>query len=322
MSSFLLRRLAQAVPMLLGVTVLSFFLIKAAPGDFLDVMTSDMQMADPALIAHLRVTYGLDQPAWVQLGRYVWAVLHLDLGFSYRQGIPVIDAIGQRLPATLLLVLTGIGAAVLIGTAAGVYAATRARRWGDRVVSMLGLFLYAAPSFWVGLMFIVLFSVKLGWLPVGDIQSFDVRSGFWSRVLDIGHHLIMPALSLGLFQAGIYLRLTRASMLEVAGLDFVRTAYAKGQTHRRVVWRHMLRNALLPVVTLAGLQFGTVLGGSVVVETVFGWPGIGSLLYDGVLSRDYPIVLGTLILSAVVVLTVNLLTDLIYTRLDPRVNIS
>lgn len=322
MSRMLLRRLLQAVPLILGVTVLSFFLIKAAPGDFLDVMTSDMQMADPAMIAQLRMTYGLDQPAVVQLGRYIWAVMHLDLGFSYRQGIAVVDAIFDRLPATLLLTLSGVTVAVLLGTVGGVYAATRANRLGDRIVSLLGLFLYAAPSFWLGLMFVVLFSVKLGWLPVGDMQSYNLQGGLWAKTVDIAYHLIMPALSLGLFQAAIYLRVTRASMLEVAQLDFVRTAYAKGQTRHRVVWGHMLRNALLPVVTLAGLQFGTVLGGSVVVETVFGWPGIGSLLYDGVLNRDYPVVLGTLILSSVVVISVNVITDLLYTRLDPRVKLT
>jgi peptide/nickel transport system permease protein len=321
MSRVVLRRLALALPLMFGVIVLSFVLIKAAPGDFLDVMTSDMQMADPAMIAELRTTYGLDQPGYVQLARYVWAVLHFDLGFSYRQGIPVIQAIVERLPATLLLVISGIGLAVLLGTAGGVYAATRVHRPADRIVSMLGLFLYAAPSFWLGLMFITLFSVKLGWLPVGDMQSYTLTGGAWSRTLDILYHLIMPAVSLGLFQAGIYLRVTRASMLEVAHLDFVRTAYAKGQTRQGVVWRHMLRNALLPVVTLAGMQFGAVLGGTVVIETVFGWPGIGSLLFDGVVNRDYPIVLGALILSSLVVVVVNLLTDLIYTRLDPRLRL-
>ncbi|ALM82277.1 ABC transporter permease [Bordetella sp. N] len=322
MTGVIARRLAHSLPMIFGVIVLSFFLIKAAPGDFLDVMTSDMQLADPAMIAKLRVTYGLDQPALVQLGRYVYAVLHFDLGFSYRQGVPVIDAVLERVPATLLLVLSGIAIAVLTGTIAGVYAAMRENRAGDRIVSTLGLFLYAAPSFWLGLMLVVLFAVKLGWLPAGDMESYTQTGGAWARAWDILRHLILPAISLGLFHCAVYLRVTRASMLEVAHLDFVRTAHAKGQTPRGVVWTHMLRNALLPVVTLAGMQFGSVLGGSVVIEAVFGWPGIGSLLYDGVLNRDYPMVLGILILSAVVVVLANLLTDLIYTRLDPRMKLS
>lgn len=321
MFSMLLRRLLQLIPLLLGVIVLNFALIQAAPGSFLDVMTAEQQVSDPAIVERLRVTYGMDQPPMVQLWRYLVSVVQLDLGFSYRQNAPVIEIIMAQLPATLLLMLSAISIAVLVGSAAGVIAAVKVGSGWDSLVSALAVFFFAAPSFWLGIMLVVLFSVKLGWLPVGGMQTIGLDGGLWVHGLDVLRHLALPALTLGLFYAAIYARVMRASMLEVARMDYVRAARAKGLSGARVVLAHVLRNALLPVVTLVGLQLGTALGGSVVIEAVFSWPGIGSLLFDSVMSRNYPVVLGVMVLSALVVAVCNLLVDLAYLQLDPRVRL-
>lgn len=314
------RRLLQGLPLILGVIVMNFLLIQAAPGSFLDVMSAENQVSDPAMLERLRVTYGLDQPAWVQLAKYIWSVLRLDFGFSYRQNMPVLDVIMAHLPATIILMLAALSIALLLGVAAGVVAAVKVNTVWDNLLSFLAVLFFAAPSFWLGIMLTVLFAVKLGWVPVGGMVSIAAEPmGPLAQVLDVLHHLVLPATALGLFYAAVYARVMRASMLEVLGLDFIRTARAKGLGRWRVILAHGLRNALLPIVTLFGLQFGTVLGGSIVVETVFSWPGLGSLMLDSVSSRNYPVVLGVLVLSSVVVVTANILVDLAYLRLDPRI---
>ncbi len=318
MRGIIRRRLLQAIPLMLGVIVLNFLLIQAAPGSLLDIISSDQQITDAATLERLRHTFGVDQPAWVQLLRYIWAVCHLDFGFSYRQNMPVLNAITGRLPATLLLMLAALSIAVIVGVAAGMVAALKARTAWDTVISVLTVICFAAPSFWLGIMLIILFSVTLGWLPVGGMVTMGADLRGLPAVGDIARHLVLPAFSLGLFYAAIYARMMRSSMLEVMHLDFVRTARAKGLTRARVILAHVFRNALLPVITLLGLQIGTVLGGSVVVESVFSWPGIGMLLFDSVSSRNYPVVLGIMIFSAAVVIAANIAVDLAYLRLDPR----
>lgn len=320
MARLLLRRLLQGIPLVLGVIVLNFTLIQLAPGSFLDVMTAEQQVSDPALIARLRATYGMDQPLWMQLWHYIVSVAHFDLGFSYRQNMPVLDVIAASLPGTLVLMLSSLLLALVVGVAAGVVSAVKAGSLTDNLLSILAVLFFAAPGFWVGILLIVLFSVKLGWLPVGGMSTLGTEgAGTLAVVLDVARHLVLPAVALGLFYAATYARVARASMLEVLGLDFVRTARAKGLGPAATVMRHVLRNAMLPIVTLFGLQIGTVLGGSVVIEAVFGWPGIGSLLLDSVESRNYPVVLGVLVLSSLLVIVVNILVDLAYLRLDPRV---
>ena len=311
------RRLIQAVPLMLGVVVINFCLIQMAPGSFLELMTAENQVSDPATVALLRKTYGLEDPVWMQLLKYIWALLHFDFGFSYRQNMPVIQAIWIHLPATILLMVSSIALAVSVGVAAGVVASMKVRTFWDSLVSVGAMFFYAAPSFWLGIMLIVLFSVKLGWLPVGGMMKIGGTGG----VLDIVHHLILPTLALGLFYAAIYTRVMRSSMLEVAQADFVRTARAKGPSRNKVTIHHVLRNALLPVVTILGVQMGTVLAGSVVIESVFSWPGVGSLLFDSVSSRNYPVVLGIMVLGSLVVIAANIAVDLIYMWLDPRIEI-
>lgn len=313
------RRLLQAIPLLLGVVVLNFALIQSVPGTFLDVMTAEQQVTDPALIERLRVTYGLDQPPAVQLLKYIGSVAQLDLGYSYRHNLPVLDVILAHLPATLVLMLASIAIAVLVGVAAGIVSAVRVNTWWDSAVSAFAVLCFAAPSFWLGIMLIIMFSVKLGWFPVGGMVTIGLDGGLWSQALDVLHHLALPAVALGLFYSAAYARVMRASMLEVSRMDYVRTAYAKGLTRVAVVLRHVLRNAVLPIVTLLGLQLGAVLGGSIVIESVFSWPGIGAVLFDSVMSRNYPVVLGILVLSSVVVIIANIFVDLAYTRLDPRI---
>ena len=314
------RRLVQAVPLILGVVVINFCLIQLAPGSFLELMTAENQVSDPATIALLRKTYGLEDPVWLQLLKYIWALMRFDFGFSYRQNIPVIQAIWVHLPATLLLMVSSITLALAVGVAAGVVASMKVRTFWDSLVSVAAMFFFAAPSFWLGIMLIVLFAVKLGWLPVGGMMTIGGAGG-GGGILDILHHLILPTLALGLFYAAIYTRVMRSSMLEVAQLDFVRTARAKGLSRNKVTIAHVLRNALLPVVTILGVQMGTVLAGSVVIESVFSWPGIGSLLFDSVSSRNYPVVLGIMVLGSLVVIAANIAVDLVYMWLDPRIEI-
>jgi len=306
---------------MLGVVVINFVLIHLAPGSFLDLMTAENQVSDPTTVALLKTTYGLDDPTWLQLVKYVWALLHFDFGFSYRQNMPVIQAIWINLPATLLLMISSITLALVVGIAAGVVASMKVRTVWDTLVSIAAMFFFAAPSFWLGIMMIVLFSVKLGWMPVGGLATIGASESGLGGVLDVLHHLILPTLALGLFYAAIYTRVMRSSMLEVAQLDFVRTARAKGLSRNKVTVSHVLRNALLPVVTILGVQMGTVLAGSVVIESVFSWPGIGSLLFDSVSSRNYPVVLGILVLGSLVVIVANMAIDLVYMWLDPRIEI-
>lgn len=313
------RRLIQAIPLLLGVIILSFILIHSVPGSFLDVMTAEQQVTDPAMIERLRHTYGLDQPAYIQLWQYIRSVASFDLGYSYRQNAPVIDVIMAHLPATLILMLSSIAVAVLVGVLGGILAATKVNTWVDTAVSIFTVVCFAAPSFWLGIMLIILFAVKLDWFPVGGMETVGSSLTDWAQTLDILHHLVLPALALGLFYSATYARVMRSSMLEVKQLDFVTTAKAKGMSPIRIIFAHIFRNALLPVVTLLGLQLGTVIGGSIVIETVFSWPGIGQVLFDSVMSRNYPVVLGLLIFSSVVVIICNIIVDLVYSRLDPRI---
>lgn len=319
MQRIVLRRLVQILPLILGVIVLNFTLIQFAPGTLLDVMSADQQVSDPQLLDRMRTLYGLDQPAIVQLWKYVWSILTLDFGFSYRQNAPVLDVILMHLPATILLMLSSIAIALLVGVTAGVIAAVKVNSLWDNLISLAAIFFFAAPTFWLGIMLTILFSVKLGLLPVGGMRTIGLEGGLIAETLDVARHLVLPALSLGLFYSAVYARVMRASMLEVLRLDFTRTARAKGLPGATIVVCHVLRNALLPVVTLLGLQLGTVVGGSVVVEAVFSWPGIGSLMLDSVMSRNYPMVLGILVLSSLVVAVSNALIDLAYFKLDPRI---
>jgi peptide/nickel transport system permease protein len=314
------RRLVQALPIVLIVLIGNFLLLHLAPGDAVDAYVAGLGGgADATQIAELRARWGLDRPVWQQLALFLWRMLTLDLGTSYIYNQPVGLLILERLPATLLLMSAGICFAFSLGLVLGVAAARRAGSWTDTALVAMSLFSYSMPGFWLGLMLIVIFAVKLTWLPLGGLTTLGAELGGIARVLDVARHLIMPTIAVSLIYLAIYLRLMRAGMLEIYGLDFVRTARAKGIGEGRIAWRHVARNALLPMVTMLGLQFSALFGGSVVVESVFSLPGIGRLAYDSVVARDLNTLLGIIFVSTIVVILVNLAVDLIYARLDPRI---
>ncbi|SFK57772.1 ABC transporter permease [Falsiroseomonas stagni] len=319
---FLAKRLVKAAIVVLAIVVCNFFLIHAAPGDPASVIAGQSGAADERFLQQLRTQFGLDQPLYVQLWIYVKGVLTLDLGFSHRQQMPVATLILDRLPATLLLTGAAFAFAITLGITLGTLAAQRVGSWADSVITVLALTFYATPLFWVGLMLVLFFSVWLEWLPSFGMMSVGANLTGIAAVLDVAKHLLLPALTLGLFYMAVYARLTRATMLEVADQDFVKTARAKGVPEGQVVRRHVLRNALLPVITFAGIQAGQLVGGSILVETVFAWPGIGRLAFEALLARDYPVLMGVFFATSVMVVLFNLLTDLLYAVVDPRVEVA
>lgn len=316
---FVGRRLLQLVPVVLAIAALNFALIKMAPGDAADIIAGQMGHATLEFTEELRREFGLDLPLIEQFLVYISRLATLDLGVSVIQQQPVLDLILDRLPATLLLMVTSIAIAIAAGVTLGVVAARRQGGWVDNLISVVALLVYATPAFWLGLMLIVFFSIRLDLLPSGGMMRIGVAQSSPALALDVARHLILPALTMGLFYAAIYARLMRASMLEVYGQDFITTARAKGLAERSIAWSHAARNALLPVVTLAGLQLGHLLGGSVLIETVFGWPGLGRLVFDALQQRDLNLLLGILFVSSVVVVLANLVVDLVYGQLDPRI---
>jgi peptide/nickel transport system permease protein len=315
------RRLVQAVPTILVIVTLNFLLVHLAPGNAADVLAGESGSATPQYMAFLRHQFGLDQPLYVQYLDYLKNVVTLELGYSFREGMAVRDLILQRLGPTLLLMGTTIVLSVGVGILLGLVAAGRPNSLRDNVISIFALVAYATPLFWVGLMFILLFSIELGWLPTSGMTNIAAFYTGWRKVGDVARHLVLPALTLSLFYMALYVRLMRSSMLEQSGMDYVVTARSKGLTERTITWRHVLRNACLPVVTMAGVQVGNLLGGSVVVETVFGWPGIGLLAFRALFARDLNLLLGIFFVAACLVIAVNILVDVIYSVLDPRIRL-
>lgn len=316
---FVFQRLLKAAFVVLGVVILNFLLIHMAPGDPASVLAGEAGAGDAKYIAQLRAQFGLDQPLYQQLWTYLRGALTGDLGFSYRNQLPVMDLILERLPATLLLTGCAFVFSLVLGILLGVIAAYRRGSITDSAVMTGALIFYATPLFWVALMAVLVFSLHLDWLPPFDMETIGSGYTGWARALDIGHHLILPTVTLGLFFTAIYTRLTRASMLEVMSLDFVKTARAKGVPQAQIIRRHVLRNAILPVFTFASMQAGQLVGGAVLTETVFAWPGIGRLMFDALLQRDYPVLLGVFLVTAAVVVIVNLISDLLYRFVDPRI---
>jgi peptide/nickel transport system permease protein len=320
-AAYALRRLLQAVPTVLVIVALNFLLLKLAPGDAADVLAGEAGSATPEFMAQLREKFGLDQPVAVQLLLYMKQIVTFDLGYSFRHGMPVADLILSRLGPTLLLMVTVFALAVGAGALLGSLAARNLNRWQDNMISMLTVLAYATPVFWAGLMLIVVFSIKLGWFPTSGMQQVAAFHEGWARVRDIAHHLVLPAFTLTMFYMALYTRLMRASVLEQSSMDYVVTARAKGLTERQIARRHVFRNALLPVVTMAGVQAGAMLGGAVVVETVFAWPGLGLLAYESLFARDLNLLLGIFFVSTCLVVLVNLIVDLAYSFLDPRIEL-
>ncbi len=312
------RRLVGSLFVLAIVIVGTFLLLEAAPGDAVDAYIVSTG-GDAGLVEALRQRWGLDQSELTRLANYLWALAHLDLGFSVAFSRPIREVILERLPNTLLLMGSATALSFGLGSALGVYAGARPGSLRDHFLSIGSLALYAVPGFWLGLVLTVLFAVKLRWFPIAGIESIASGKQGLARAADIAWHLALPVASLGIIYLALYLRMMRAGMAEIWRMDFIRAARARGISRRRIVLAHVARNALLPLVTMLGLQSAQMLGGSVVIGSVFSVPGLGRLAQEAFMARDTPLLLGIILVSAVLVVAVNLAVDIAYAALDPRV---
>ena len=319
MLQYIIKRLIYGLLLLIGVLVLNFLLIHAAPGDPAEVIAGEMGGATEEMMAEIRSSYGLDKPVIVQLGIYLGNVAKGDLGKSFFFNQPVTELIGARIWPTIILVLAAQVFSIILGVIMGVLAARRPQGLMSAFVSVFSTIGYAAPVFWTGIMLIILFASVFPVFPVEGMRSARFEGGTFAYMLDVAHHLVLPATTLGIIFLAQYARLSRASMIDVLGADYVRTARAKGLREMVVVFKHALRNAVLPIITVAGIQFGNLISGALLVETVFNWPGMGRLAFDSILRRDYPTALGVLFFAALMVVVANLVTDLSYRLADPRI---
>ena len=318
----LIRRLGSMLLVLLVVVVLNFLMLHLAPGDIADTIAQTMGGADEKDMAELRKQYGLDQPFFIQLFNYVGRVVLLDFGHSHFYNVPVLDLIMERFPATLLLVFSAQILSLFVGILLGVYAAQNPNGLSSLFVNMFSLFGYAAPVFWTGILLLIALSLHVPIFPVSGMRDITIESSnFFVHLMDVLRHLFLPMITLASIFFAYYSRLCRASMLEVLGADFVRTAKAKGLSKKDVLLKHALKNSLSPVITFAGLSFSAVVSGAILVETVYSWPGLGTLAFNSIISRDTPVLLGILIFSTLMVTVGNLLTDLALRALDPRIKI-
>lgn len=304
MYGYLVRRLVLTVPVLLGVAILVFAIVRLIPGDPATAIAGPQ--ATDAFIAQIAEQYHLNEPLYVQFGLFLRDLLMGDLGDSTFSRRPVMVELSERFPRTIQLTLAAMAVAMAIGIPAGIMSARRRNSIFDNLSMIVALLGVAAPVFWLALMLQLLFSVRLGWLPTTGTGT--------------PAHLVLPAITLGMSTAGLIARVTRSSMLEVLRMEYVQTARAKGLSERDVIYGHALKNAMIPVVTVVGLQFGILLGGAVLTESVFAWPGVGRLLVDSILSRDYPVVQGTVLVLAATFVVINLIVDLLYAVLDPRIS--
>lgn len=332
--SRLLERLAGLAPILLGVSVIVFLMISLTPGDPVEIMLGDSR-ADAAQADALRRDMGLDQPAWKRFFIFLGDAVTGDFGLSFFHRRPVFDVIAERLPATIELTLVSLILALVIAIPLGVLAAVYRNGLLDRLVSVLGLVGVSAPGFWLGILFILFFSVHLGWFPVSGRIGFSSETARITGFLLIDtllagrpdsffqalRYLTLPALTLALPMASLLMRVTRSSMLEVLKADYVLFAEAKGLSRARVIGLHALKNALIPTVTVAAIETGSLLGGNMIVETVFGWPGLGRLVVEAIFARNYPLVQAAVLLYAVTYVLLNFMADLLYTTLNPRVRL-
>jgi len=331
MLSYIVRRVMGTIPVIVLISLLVFMLVQAAPGDPADLLLSDE--ATKADVEEARVRWGLDQPVYIQYAKFFLAAAQGDLGTSFRYADPVLLMIAERLPATIELAVFSIIIAVILGVPLGVWAGARPNSWADNVGSFFGFFGISMPNFWFGIMLILVVSGFLNLLPSAGRDTYGVAGepitgfyildsallGSWKGVADGLAHIIMPAVALGTNMMGILMRVTRSSVLEVMHEDYVRTALAKGLKDGVVLWRHVVRNALIPIITVVGLELGTLLSGSIIVETVFSWPGSGALLISAITSRDYPLITGTVLTYTMAFVIINFTIDILYAVIDPRI---
>ena len=303
MLQYVIKRLLSTIPVLIGISLLLFFMLRMLPGDPAQVLAG--QMASQEDIELIRHQLGLDRPVHVQYAFFLGRLARFDLGRSARTQNPVTEEIWARLPNTMLLAVVAITLACLFGIPAGIISAVRPYTWLDYVVTSMAIFGISMPVFWLGLMLVVVFAVWLQWLPAGG-------TGTW-------RHVILPSFTLAAFVVAFIARMTRSSMIEVLSQDYTTTARSKGLKEQVVVIKHALKNALIPIITVVGLQFGMLLGGAVLTETVFAWPGVGRLIVDSILARDYPVIQGAILVFGLLYILVNLVVDLLYAYVDPRI---
>jgi peptide/nickel transport system permease protein len=321
MRSYLFSRVAWGLLIILCILVLNFLIVHMVPGDPLHALLGDFPVP-PGYAEKIRADFGLDRPILVQLGYYLGNLAQGNLGFSFANRMPVLELILARLGPTLLLMLPALFFAAVLGVVLGVTAAPRAGSVQDSALTALSLFGYSVPIFWLGQMLVIVFAIHLGWLPAQGMKSMREEYEGWDAVLSLMRHLALPGFSVMIFYIAIVARVARASVAEALHHDYVLTARAKGLSGRTILWRHVLPNAMIPVVTVIGYNFGHSLTGAILVETVFAWPGIGSLFITSITNRDYPVLQGIFLLAAVSVVVINILTDLLYALLDPRVRTS
>ncbi len=320
MRNFILRRLLMMAPLLLGISILSFTIIKLAPGDPASLSVNMNAKIDPGYITKLREAYGLNDPLYVQYGRWLKGMVTLNFGKSFKDDRPVIDVILERLPATLVLTVPSLILLLFIGIPLGVAAAYYKGKWLDHFTMVFSFVGFATPIVWIGLMIILVFSVQLGWFPVSGMWSVGSEYLPWyERLGDLALHLALPVCVIVFVSLASLSRYARSNMMEVLGQDYIRTARAKGLSEFRVVFRHALPNAMLPIITILGLSLPGLIAGGVIVETIFGWPGMGRLYWEAIMSRNYPVVMGVGIILAFFTLLGNFLADVGYAVLDPRI---
>jgi ABC-type dipeptide/oligopeptide/nickel transport system permease component len=321
MRAYVLSRLGWGAVIVVCILVLNFLIVHMVPGDPLHALLGDFPVP-PEYAAQIRAEFGLDQPIFTQLGLYLWNLAHGNLGFSFANRSPVLDLILARLGPTLLLMLPALTLAAIFGVVLGVTAAPRAGSLPDTALTAVSLFGYSVPIFWLGQMLVIVFAIQLGWLPVQGMTSMRDELHGLDAVLSVLQHLVLPAFSVMIFYIAIVSRVARASVAEALHHDYVLTAKAKGLSRRAILWQHVLPNAMIPVITVIGYNFGQSLTGAILVETVFGWPGIGNLFITSITNRDYPVLQGIFLVTSVSVVVINILTDLLYAFLDPRVRSS
>lgn len=317
MKRYVIKRLLYFIPVVLSVITLSFLLIQLAPGDPAALMAGEG--ATPEYIENVRKEFGLDKPLHEQFIIYISHLLRGDWGFSLTYNRPVLNVIVERVPQTILLVGTGLTLAIALGMYLGIVSAKNPYSIKDNLITLFSLLFYSLPVFWLAQLLILFFGVYLRVFPAGGMYSIGAMHNAISYLLDILWHLILPASALAAVFLAIYSRLTRAGLMEVMGMNFILAARAKGVPERDILYRHALRNALLPVVTMAGIQFGLMISGVVLTETVFAWPGVGRLLTEAVFYRDYPLIMGVFIFVSISVVVANIVTDIIYALIDPRI---
>ena len=323
MVRYIVKRLLQAIPLLLGVATVTFLIVHLAPGDPMDMFLEQRyrRQIDPEVIELLRQKYGLDQPIHVQYVKWIGNLARGDLGESFRHRRPVATLIAERIPFTLQLTVLALFFDALIGIALGIFSAMKQYSLADKAITLGSLIIYSIPGFWLALMLVLIFSVNLGWLPTSQTRSLDYELLSWfEKLLDLLWHLVLPVFVLGIASAAGTARYMRNRLLEVLSEEYILAARARGLKERAVILKHALRNALIPIVTIYGLSLPFLLGGAVLIENVFAWPGMGTLAVEAVRGRDYPVILATSMMGAVLVLLGNLLADVTYVLVDPRVS--